>query len=84
MNDLGRLVGHGSHHTRVRMAQRIHAEAGHQVKIAVAGGIIEIDPLAMVHDDGKTSVNGKQRIRIAVENTLGVGILPEVIHDLFI
>ena len=36
----------------------------------------------MVHDDGIAGVDGEQGCRVAIENTVGVGILPKIKHDL--
>jgi hypothetical protein len=66
------------------VAEGVDAEAAHQVEIAVAGGVVEVHPLAVVHDDGVAGVDGDQSFRVAVENMVGIGVLPEIRHDLSI
>ncbi len=84
MDELAGLVGHGCDHARVGVAEGVDAQTCHEVEIAVAGGVVEIDSGAMVHDNGVAGVDGKKCFRVAGKNTEGVGILPKIKHDLTI
>ncbi len=58
--DEGRgLIGHGGDHTRVGVAERVDAEAGHEVQVAIAGCVPEVDAVAALHDDGVAGVDGE-------------------------
>ena len=81
VDELGSLIGHRGDHAGVGVAEGIHTEACHQVKVLVAGGVVEVDAFAVVHDDGVAGVDGEQGFRVASEDAVGVGILPKVKHD---
>jgi hypothetical protein len=84
MNELGCLLGHRRNHSRMSMAERVNAQASHQVQVTVPGSVVKIDTFAAVHYNGVACVDWEQVIGVAIENALSVGILPEKIHDYLI
>ena len=84
VDEFGGLIGHGRDHARVSVTEGVDTEACHEIEVAIAGGVVQINSVAMVHDDGITGVDGEKGFRLAGKNTVGVGILPKIKHNAFI
>jgi hypothetical protein len=50
------------------VAEGIDAETGHEIEVAVAGGVEEVNTLAAVHHDRVSSIDGKKGLRVAFQN----------------
>ena len=80
----GRLIGHCGDQARMGVTERVDAQACHEVEIAIARGVVQIDSVAVIHDDGISGVDGEEGVGFAGKNTVGVGVLPEIKHNCFI
>ena len=57
------------------MTQRVHTQPCHQVEIAVAGSVIQVNTFSVVHYYRIAGVDRQQVSRVSVKNVLGVVVL---------
>ncbi len=74
MDQAGGLLANGFHDARVRVAQRIHSQAGNEVEILLALDVVQENSLAAFEGD-RVAVIGLEKI-----TALKVGDLFEVWH----
>jgi len=78
VDDLGGLIGDSGDHAGMRVAEGVDAQAGHQVQVAIAGRVKEVNTFPAVHDNGVTGINGQEAVGVTLKNLLGGGILPKI------
>ena len=70
MDDLRRLVANDLHDARMRMAQRVDAQSGEEVEIALAFDVIDVHALAARNGQRIAGIGVQQVFLFAIDDLL--------------
>ena len=70
VNHLRRLVADDLHDPRMRVSERIHAQAGKKIKVALAIDVPQVNAFAARHGDGITGIGVQQIFLLARDDFL--------------
>ena len=67
------LLADNFDHPGMGVAERVHPEAGHEIQVAIAFGVVEENPFAPIQSDGVPVVGWQKATALALDNFVCLG-----------